>query len=250
MLITNTTFAQLLNQSTPWLGARIDKGKQGSIIRNIIPDSPSFHGKLKVNDEIISIDNKKVSNPKELISEIQGHHVGEEVLISLIRDSKILKLKVLLKPRLGTISLSKKMILNKPIPKFNATIVKTKKDYSFQKGKVTIIKFWATWCPSCIASIPIVSKFSQDNPNINILSISDEEIPLLNKFLRKSSKATKPKNIKYLQSKDAGSVFYASSIPFFVVIDKNGDVVDVEIGSGKILINLLERAKKLNNQKS
>lgn len=45
-------------------------------------------------------------------------------------------------------------------------------------GKATVICVWATWCSDCVREIPELNELVEiykDNPNVNLLAISDED---------------------------------------------------------------------------
>ena len=57
---------------------------------------------------------------------------------------------------------------------------------SFEKGKVYVVEFWATWCPPCIASMPHLSELQKKyaDKGLQIISISDEDLETVQKFLK------------------------------------------------------------------
>lgn len=57
----------------------------------------------------------------------------------------------------------------------------------FEANKVYVVEFWATWCGPCKASMPHLTKLSQDyaNKGVVILGISDEEVTKVTDFLNK-----------------------------------------------------------------
>ena len=53
------------------------------------------------------------------------------------------------------------------------------------RGKPVVIEFWVTWCGMCVAEIPRLNELVTKFPDIQFLSITDEELPVVEPFLAK-----------------------------------------------------------------
>jgi len=55
----------------------------------------------------------------------------------------------------------------------------------FEKDKIYVVEFWATWCPPCRASIPHITKLQKqyNDYDVRMLGISDEPLPTVVNWL-------------------------------------------------------------------
>ncbi len=241
--ITNL-YSQSLEQVKPWMGINIDKGSKGVLIKGAIPETPADKAGLKSGDEILSVDSTKVTNPKELINYIQSKGVGTEVKVNFIREKKSQSLSLKLEAKPDQTELVKKQLIGKKLPELKLQTLEekifTNKDL---KNKVTVIEFWATWCVPCRATHETLSKFAKDNPKINVLAISSEEIELIKSYSKKEKRS-----FTILRDSDSSihSYFLVYSIPTTILIDKDGIVKEVSLGGGFYLDEVLKKAIEMN----
>src|SRR5665213_2499711 len=40
-----------------------------------------------------------------------------------------------------------------------------------QRGRLTYLDFWATWCAPCRQSIPLIQRFARSHPEVDVVSI-------------------------------------------------------------------------------
>src|ERR1700722_11724957 len=60
-----------------------------------------------------------------------------------------------------------------PAPKLEVKeFVKGKEVTKFEKGKVYVVEFWATWCPPCKTSIPHLTELQKKNKNVTFIGVS------------------------------------------------------------------------------
>jgi peroxiredoxin len=101
------------------------------------------------------------------------------------------------------------------------------------KGKVVVLSFWATWCGPCKEEMPHLQKMYQakKDAGLEILSISTDDA--------RSASKVKPFIMKngytftVLLDKDSsviGTYNPAKTLPYTVVVDKNGEIAKVTSG--------------------
>jgi len=76
----------IASEQTPYLGINIGAGSK---ITSIVKNSSAYNGKLNVNDEIIEINDKKLSEWK-----IDNHQIGESINVKVRRFGKIINFNV------------------------------------------------------------------------------------------------------------------------------------------------------------
>ncbi len=91
-------------------------------------------------------------------------------------------------------------------------------------GKVTILHFWATWCPPCRAEFPLFAKYAmslKDDPHAAVLPVSLDESPsAVPPFVEKYGQGI----AAYTDGGKLAEAMGVSSIPETVLLDKSGRV--------------------------
>ncbi|AQQ71891.1 Thiol-disulfide oxidoreductase ResA [Limihaloglobus sulfuriphilus] len=123
----------------------------------------------------------------------------------------------------------KKITLKKAAPLEGLTWVKGEPVKQFEKGKVYVVEFWATWCGPCRHSIPHLTKLQKkyQDKGITIIGISDESMETIKPFMEEMGDemdytiASDPKGIA---SKNYMEAYNQSGIPAAFIVDSNGYV--------------------------
>jgi thiol-disulfide isomerase/thioredoxin len=142
----------------------------------IIPKSPADESGLikegarlvsvEANGATVSLDDKSVGDAASLI---RGP-VGTNIVLTLIPPNDDRETKVTLERKplaiAGAFEATYKAFIGKPIPEFQLLALNgsAKKNPSDYRGKILVLDFWASWCPTCYAPVTKLQKISADNP--------------------------------------------------------------------------------------
>ena len=127
-----------------------------------------------------------------------------------------------------------KDMIGKPAPELTAkTLDGPELTLSSLRGKPVLLDFWATWCAPCRDQMPAVAKLYREtkDQDLVLLGVNDDETP------GKAIEYMKEKQYDWANLIDgkigvAREKFKVQGIPTLVLIDKNGQIVEYQVGSG------------------
>lgn len=121
-----------------------------------------------------------------------------------------------------------------PLPEFSFPDLSGKEhNISEWKGKIMVINFWATWCPSCKEEIPDFIALQKDyaDKGLQIIGLSIEEPEPVGEYLD-NVKINYPVLIAgdqgMLLSRQLGN--FLEGIPFTLIVDRQGQIVETKTG--------------------
>lgn len=123
-----------------------------------------------------------------------------------------------------------------PAPDFTFTDKKGKLiRLSDLKGKLLFIDVWGTWCAPCIEEIPFIAKLQEkyrNNPNVMIMSIACDKESARPKWLAFLKKHKEMNWAQYQVTTEGNKilddVYHVMGIPRFMIIDKDGIIIDAD----------------------
>ncbi|MGR8979285.1 MAG: TlpA family protein disulfide reductase [Gammaproteobacteria bacterium] len=121
-----------------------------------------------------------------------------------------------------------------PLPEFSFPDLSGRQhSISEWKGKVLVINFWATWCPSCKEEIPdfVALQKAYADKGLQVIGISIEEPEPVGEYLE-FVKINYPVLIAgdpgMILSRQLGNLL--EGVPYTVVVDQQGTIVETKTG--------------------
>lgn len=105
----------------------------------------------------------------------------------------------------------------------------TQKQLSDSRGHVVILSFWATWCPYCIKEMPDIQRVVDDYEGVEAILVNcGESASTVESFI-----AENDYDFTWALDEDYAvqSAYPTSGIPYTLVIDAEGNVVQAFSGS-------------------
>jgi thiol-disulfide isomerase/thioredoxin len=136
-------------------------------------------------------------------------------------------------------------LAGKPAPAFHIQSLDGKTyDLAQLKGKVVLLDFWTTWCGPCRKEMPELDKLQQEYGSDDLILLGfavSEDRSLVESYL-KEAKVTHA--VALTNNTDIAAAYKISAFPTYIVIGRDGVVVDTQVGSegAETLRSLLAKA--------
>jgi peroxiredoxin len=133
-------------------------------------------------------------------------------------------------------------LVGKPAPDFKLKLL-SGEDFQLaaQKGKITVLDFFATWCGPCVKAMPLVEEAVHSFPadKVQLVAVNLQEQPKQIEALlaRHQLAVTVALDVDGVVAEK----YQASAIPQTVIVDAQGNIVKLFVGGGP---DLGEQIKK------
>ena len=132
-----------------------------------------------------------------------------------------------------------------PAPRFHA---KTMEGEQFTnasvKGKVVLFQFWTTWCPYCKSEEALVNDITREFSDKGLIVLAVDVAESKKKVVEYLKDHPRKCRIVLTSDTNLAAMYAANSYPIYVVVDRDGKIVDTQRGAGgeRSLRRMLENA--------
>lgn len=100
------------------------------------------------------------------------------------------------------------------------------------KGKILVIDFWETWCKPCIAGMLVLAKLQREYPDELVIIAANTQ---MRDTPEKAKTFAKERNLAFtfVLAKELARELGIKAIPFKIVLDKEGNIIDTQSGLRK-----------------
>jgi len=132
-----------------------------------------------------------------------------------------------------------------PAPRFHA---KTMEGEQFTnasvKGKVVLFQFWTTWCPYCKSEEALVNDITREFSDKGLVVLAVDVAESKKKVVEYLKGHPRKCRIVLTSDTNLAAMYAANSYPIYVVVDRDGKIVDTQRGAGgeRSLRRMLENA--------
>ena len=199
----------------------------------IFPASPAIAANLVLGDIILSFDDSVLKTAHDLVTLVQSSPPGRQVVLSILRDGRIIAQPIMLGARPEFESLLTGYFQGSTPTELSArsSVDDTPVNLADYRGKVVVLEFWATWCGPCVAMIPTYNELSARYVDLEVVAITNEPPDVLRTFLS-------TRDVEYVTAYDVDEEttrnYWITAYPTSFLLDRDGVIRHVHIGAGDV----------------
>jgi peroxiredoxin len=228
-----------------WLGVQLEE--DAAEVSAVIPGSPA-DGSLQKGDTILKVSGRDVESLTSLRDVLTGHAPGDRVQVVVRRGDSSRTFDIELGAVPSPADLTEARLKGREMPAFSVQLLETPDDTDAStisseslKGTLTLIEFWATWCPPCEQTRAFLTDLKEAHgASLQILAVSPESTEMIQRVAAREK-------MPYLVGRDEGGTaqkaFGVGQLPTVVAVGEDGTVLDVFVGADhrEAIRDLVER---------
>lgn len=132
-----------------------------------------------------------------------------------------------------------------PAPRFHAkTLGGEQFNNDSTKGKVVLFQFWTTWCPYCKSEEGLLNDLTTEFADKGLVVIAVDVAESKKVVLQYLKDRPRKCHIVMTGDTNLAAMYAANRYPIYVVVDRDGKIVDTQHGAGgeRSLLRSLARA--------
>src|SRR5260370_21296764 len=132
-----------------------------------------------------------------------------------------------------------------PAPRFHAKTLEGEQfNNESTKGKVVLFQFWTTWCPYCKGEESLVNDITKEFADKGLIVLAVDVAESKKKVVEYLKEHPSKCMISLTGDTNLAAMYAANSYPIYVVVDRDGKIVDTQRGAGgeRSLRRMLEGA--------
>lgn len=106
--------------------------------------------------------------------------------------------------------------------------------FSDYQGRITLIHFWATWCPPCLVEMPELVALTKQHPELTLLAFSlDKDAATMSRYFKAKFGELSENFVPIWDEKGniAKNTFYSFNYPETYIVDCQGKIAEKVIGN-------------------
>lgn len=234
-----------------WLGVHMgptaEGNNEGVPVRRAIPSSPAERAGVTRGDIIAAVEGTPVLNADALVRTLANFRAGNTIQIQLAGPNPRV-VQVALSAHPGPNTDFGRMLIGRQLPELRAGNLESgdTQAIAVRDGKVRIVELWATWCGPCRAAMPQITRLvsSMDKEQFEFVSVAGEDRRTVQAFMK--TRAV-PYTVYFDENEDVAGELWATATPTFVLVDRDGTVVDYVQGIQRIQ-ELFDQARQLTER--
>lgn len=162
------------------LGVALKEADNALFIKAVVPGMPASRADIQEGDQVISIEGKLMHSASQMTAEVNHHSPRTELSLVLRRGGKDFSVRSMLGSRQEYEEMMHTELPGKILPpqEVMRLVDGATVELSSDLKPVTLITFWATWCPGCRASIPVLKELTAKYgaKGFEVRALTSEEI--------------------------------------------------------------------------